>query len=98
MIRRSFILDGQIPYVTFVMLNNGLSWGQDGENHIRNAFAGQEQVQFVHFCHTDMIRCINRTDSIDTQISLSGKAIQENFNYKRVILGRIAVQEIYELI
>lgn len=94
---RSFILDGQIPYVTFVMLNNGLTWNQDGTNHINNAFAGQEQVRFVHFCHTDIIRYINRTISIDTQLSLNGRAIQENFNYKRVILGRISVIEIYKL-
>lgn len=94
---RSFILDGQIPYVTFVMLNNGLPWNQDGENHINNAFAGQEQVHFVHFCHTDIIRYINRTFPINTQLSLSGKAIQEDFNYKRVILGRISVKEIYAL-
>lgn len=94
---RSFILDGQIPYVTFVMLNNGLPWKQEGQNHINNAFAGQEQVRFVHFCHTDIIRYINRSSPINTQLSLNGKAIQENFNYKRVILGRISVKEIYDL-
>ena len=94
---RSFILDGFIPYVTFVMLNNGLPWGPEGEHHIQNAFAGQEQVHFVHFCHTDMIRYIKRTEPINTQLSLTGKAIQENFNYTRVILGRISVTEIYEL-
>lgn len=94
---RSFILDGEIPYVTFVMLNNGLSWNQDGQNHIDNAFTGQEQVRFEHFCHTDIIRYIKRSTSVDTQISLSGRAIQENFNYKRVILGRVSVMEIYKL-
>lgn len=94
---RSFILDGQIPYVTFVMLNNGLSWNQDGENYIKNAFMGQDQVRFVHFSHKDIIGYINRLKPIDTQISLSGKAVQENFNYKRVILGRVSVREIYKL-
>jgi len=94
---RSFILDGAIPYVTFVMLNNGLSWNQEGQNHIDNAFAGQEQVRFEHFSHKDMIRYINRERSIDTQIALSGKAVQENFNYKRVILGRVSIMEIYRL-
>jgi len=94
---RSFILDGQIPYVTFVMLNNGLPWNQDGENYIQNAFGGQKQVRFAHFCHSDILNCVNRMDSIDTQISLSGKAVQEDFNYKRVIIGRISVKEIYNL-
>lgn len=40
---------------------------------------------------------IKRSEPIDTQISLSGKAIQENFNYKRVILGRMSVKEVYDL-
>lgn len=94
---RSFILDGAIPYVTFVMLNNGLSWNQDGQNHIDNAFAGQGQVRFEHFSHVDIMRYINREQVINTQFSLSGKAVQENFNYKRVILGRISVVEVYKL-
>lgn len=94
---RSFILDGAIPYVTFVMLNNGLPWNREGQNHIDNAFAGQEQVRFEHFSHKDMIRYINRGSSIDTYIAMSGKAVHENFNYKRVILGRVSVMEVYRL-
>lgn len=94
---RSFILDGAIPYVTFVMLNNGLPWNQDGQNHIDNAFAGQEQVRFEHFSHKDIMRYINRQQPVNTQIIFSGKAVQENFNYKRVILGRVSIMEIYRL-
>lgn len=94
---RSFILDGNIPYVTFVMLNNGLSWNQDGQNHIDNAFANQQQVNFVHFSHKDILNYINRSASIDTQINFSGKAIQEDYNYKRVVLGRVSVNAIYQL-
>lgn len=94
---RSFILDGQIPYVTFVMLNNGLTWNQAGQNYIDHAFQGQDQVRFVHFCHRDIIGYIRRAEPINTQLVLSGKGIQEDFNYKRVILGRISVKEIYQL-
>lgn len=94
---RSFILDGKIPYVTFVMLNNGLIWNDDGQNHIENRFKGQDQVNFVHFNHNDIVKYINRKQKINTQLSLSGQAVQENFNYKRVILGRVRVSEIYKL-
>lgn len=94
---RSFILDGNIPYVTFVMLNNGLSWNQDGQNHIDNVFANQQQVNFVHFSHKDILNYINRSASIDAQINFSGKAIQEDYNYKRVVLGRVSVNAIYQL-
>lgn len=94
---RSFILDGHIPYVTFVMLNNGLSWNQDGQNHIANAFGGQDQVSFVHFSHHDILNYINRSKPIDTQLNFAGKAIQEDFNYKRVMLGRVSVNAVYQL-
>ena len=94
---RSFILDGRIPFVTFVMLNNGLPWTDDGQTCIDNHFKGQEQVQFVHFNHSDIISYINRHAKINAQISLTGEAIQENFNYKSVLLGRISVMEIYKL-
>ena len=94
---RSFILDGHIPYVTFFMLNNGLKWNQDGQNHIDNAFARQEQVHFVHYSHKNIMEYINRSVPIKTQLDFSGKAIQEDFNYKRVVLGRVSVREIYNL-
>lgn len=35
------------------------------------------------------MRHVNRGHSIDTQVCLSGQAVQENFNYKRVNLGRV---------
>ena len=79
------------------MLNNGIAWNNDGQNYINNAFNGQEQVKFVHFSHTDIINYINRSTPINTHINFSGKAIQEDFNYKRVILGRVSVSEIYKL-
>ena len=79
------------------MLNNGLSWNQDGQNHINNAFAGQNQVRFEHFSHVDIMWYINREQVINTQLSLCGKAVQENFSYKRVFLGRIFIMEIYKL-
>ena len=94
---RSFILDGRIPYVTFVMLNNGLEWNEDGQNHIDNKFKNQEQVHFVHFNHEGIVKFLNRNKSITTQLSLSGLAVQENFNYKRVVLGKVTVSEIHKL-
>lgn len=95
---RSFILDGYIPYVTFVMLNNGLTWNQDAQNHIDNAFRQQKQVLFEHFNHNNIIQYINRQKPIDTQMALLGKSVQEDFNYKRVVIGKVSVMEIFRLI
>lgn len=95
---RSFILEGKIPYVSFVMMNNGLSWNEEGNNFIHNKFKNNEQVNFIHFNHKDIIKYINRNKEINTQIQLSGQGIQEDFNFKRVILGRISVMQIYNLL
>lgn len=94
---RSFILDGKIPYVTFVMLNNGLPWNDDGKNYIENRFKNQKQVNFVYFNHNDIVKFINRSAKINAQVTLTGKAVQEDFNYKSVILGKVAVSEIHRL-
>lgn len=94
---RSFILEGKIPYVSFVMINNGLHWNEEGNNFIQNKFRNNEQVNFIHFNHKDIIKYINRNKAINTQIQLSGQAVQEDFNFKRVILGRISITQIYNL-
>jgi hypothetical protein len=95
---RSFLADGVIPYVTFVLINNGLKWNQDAQNHINNEFAGQTQVEFVYFNHQDIIRYVNKHDKIDEILNLSGVAIKEDFNYKEVILGRVSVKEIARIL
>ncbi len=94
---RSFVLDGYIPYVTFVMVYNGDRWNDDGQLYIDNAFSNQEQVEFLHFGYEDILGAIEKKEPINATLSFSGKAIQEDFNYKRVILGRVNVTEIKRL-
>jgi hypothetical protein len=91
---RSFLEDGVIPYVTFVLINNGLKWNQDAQNYIDNEFKGYKQVEFVYYNHQDIIKYVNKHDKIDEVLTLSGIAIKEDFNYKEVILGRVSVKEI----
>ncbi|MDR1524679.1 MAG: AIPR family protein [Tannerella sp.] len=95
---RSFLADGVIPYVTFVLINNGLKWNQDAQNHIDNEFSDQRQVEFVYFNHHDIIKYVNKRDKIDEILNLTGAAIKEDFNYKEVILGRVSVKEIARLL
>ncbi|MHC6204326.1 AIPR family protein [Breznakiellaceae bacterium SP9] len=95
---RSFIADGAIPYVSFVLINNGLKWNQDAQNHIDNEFMGQRQVEFVHFNHQNIIKYIHKNETIDEILALRGVAIKEDFNYKEVILGRVSVEEISRIL
>jgi hypothetical protein len=93
----SYLLDGYIPFVTFVCVNNGLAWNTEAQNHIDNSFKKQRQVKFEYFNHEDIINYTTKTKSIDDTIRFNGKAIREDFNYKSVILGRVCVSEIYRL-
>ena len=93
----SYLLDGYIPFVTFVCINNGLRWNSDAQNHIINSFSGIHQVKFDYFNHEDIIRYTTKSKRIDTTIQFKGKAIHEDFNYKSVILGRVCISEIYRL-
>ena len=94
---RSLILDGFIPFVTFVMLNNGDKWNDNAQLYIDNAFGGQEQVRFVHFGTQDLLGYIKKKISIDTSINMAGFSVQENFNFKRVIIGKVRITEIVRL-
>jgi hypothetical protein len=95
---RSFLADGVIPYVTFVLINNGLKWNQDAQNRINNEFSALKQVEFIYFNHHDIIRYVNKYDKIDETFNLTGAAIKEDFNFKEVIIGRVSVKEIARIL
>lgn len=89
--------EGRIPRVVFVCLNNGKRWGNKGDAIINRAFSGQSQVSFEYFNCDDIISYGNRKKKINADMRLSGMAIHEDFNYKSVIVGRVAVPEIARL-
>ncbi len=91
---QSYIADGFIPEVVFVMLNNGLSWTTEAQTHIDNNFSWQKQVCFKHYSHHDILKYIKKHEVINETVALTGLAVKEDFNYKEMILGRIKVEEI----
>ena len=94
---RSLIADGYIPNIKCIFVNNGIKWNADGDNHIRNANFPKNQVYFDHFNHKDIVDSLQSKDSINETIKLSGKSIQEDFNFKRVLIGKINIVELAEL-
>jgi len=94
---RSLILDGYIPFVRVVFTNNGLTWNRDGNNHISNANFPLDQVEFEHFNHVDIVNSLKSRKEINTTIKFSGKSFQEDFNFKRVLVGKVNVTEILNL-
>jgi len=94
---RELVSDGFIPNVKCVLMNNGLKWNAEGDNHIENARFPKDQVIFEHFNHQGIVERLKAKKAINENLSLVGKGIVEEFNYKRVLLGKISVLEVAAL-
>jgi hypothetical protein len=94
---RSLISDGYIPVVKCICVNNGLIWNEGGDNQIKNAGFPENQVQFEHFNHDDIVQLLQNTKNVKETMHFSGKSIVEDFNYKRVLIGKVNVLELARL-
>jgi len=94
---RSLIADGFIPNIKCVFMNNGLKWNVDGQNHIENSGFPESQVKFEYFNHKDIVDSLQSRKEINETLQLAGKSVQEDFNFKRVLIGKINVVELADL-
>ena len=95
---RSLIRDAYIPTVRVILCNNGSSWTQEAQRWLTDAEKSYgDKVNFAHFNHDSIVKILQRSKSVDTQLVLNGKAIVEDMNFLRVLIGRISVQEIHRL-
>ena len=96
---RSLIRDGYIPQVRALACNNGLKWNaaaQDVIEHERVDF--RDQVTWEHVNHELLVKILQASKPVKDTLKLSGKAVVEDMNFSRVLVGRIAVSEIADLI
>ena len=91
---RSLVGEGYIPRVTVILVNNGLRWTQEGQQHIDNAHFPGNQVLFEHVNHESIVGFIQSPKEIKASFKLSGIGIVEDFNYRRVLIGKMAVSEV----
>lgn len=94
---RSLIRDGHIPRVRVVLCNNGLSWPATAQQLIEAAGFSSEQVSWEHVNHDAVVRLMQATKQVDDTLRLAGKAIVEDLDYCRVLVGKIPVREIEAL-
>ena len=95
---RSLIRDAYIPTVRVILCNNGASWTNEAQRWLTDAEKSYgDKVNFAHFNHDSIVKILQRSKSVDTQLVLNGKAIIEDMNFLRVLIGRISVQEIHRL-
>ncbi|BCD97103.1 AIPR family protein [Marinagarivorans cellulosilyticus] len=94
---RSLIRDGYIPVVKMVLCNNGARWTTSAEDLIKNSGFSSEQVSWIHLNHEEIVRVLKSSKSVDDTIKLHGAAIIEDFNFRRVLVGKVSIKEVAEL-
>ena len=93
---RSLVKEGNIPKVRVILSNNGKRWNEEGDAHIKRANLG-EQVSFEHVNHDLIVQLLQRPRTVSDQIQFTGESIVEEFNFRRVLIGRVNVQELKRL-
>ncbi|NWH04469.1 AIPR family protein [Desulfobacter latus] len=94
---RSMVLDGWIPDVRVILCNNGAMWNDQAQRWIHQSNLPEKQMKWIHFNHDSIVDILRKTKSVDDTLHLVGKAVFENFNYRRVVTGKVLVSEIAEL-
>ncbi len=94
---RSMIRDGYTPQVRSIACNNGLKWNVSAQEAIeRTGFGNQVTWEYVN--HDRLITILQASKPVKDTLQLSGKAIVEDMEFSRVLVGRISVTEIAALI
>ena len=94
---RSLIRDGYIPNVRLMLCSNGQHWNQQAQQWIDSSGLGYGQVNWQHYNHDDIVLVLQRSKAVNDSIKLRGQAIIEDFNYRRVLVGKVPVTEIASL-
>lgn len=94
---RSLIRDGYIPQVRALACNNGLTWNASAQEAIIRTGFG-DQVTWEHVNHERLVKILQATRPVKDTLQLSGKAVVEDMEFSRVLVGRISVAEIATLI
>lgn len=94
---RSLVRDGHIPRVRMILCNNGLTWPATAQQLIEQAKFPKEQVGWEHLNHDAIVGLLQAPKQVDDRLLLAGKAIVEDLDYCRVLVGKIPVREIEAL-
>ncbi len=93
---RSLVRDGHMPYLQVYACNNGRHWERNAQDNIERAELGN-QVLWHYINHDWLVEAQRRTEPVNDSFNLVGEAIVEDFNFRRVLLGKLPVMEIKRL-
>ena len=94
---RSYIRDGYLPHVRVVLCNNGQPWDVDGQVLIDSAGFPEDRVSWEHLNPDRLIALMQSQTAVDAELKLVGKSTVEEFNFRRVLVGKVPVAELASL-
>ncbi len=94
---RSLVRDGYIPNVRVILCNNGAKWNDQSQAWIDRSGLPSDQITWLHFNHDSIVEILSKTKSVDDSINFTGQAVIEDFNFRRVLIGKVQVHEIAKL-
>jgi hypothetical protein len=94
---RSLVRDGYIPNVRMILCNNGAKWTEQAQRWIDQSGLPEKQTLWIHFNHNSIVEILRKTQTVDDTLRMVGDAVFENFNFRRVVIGKVQVSEIAEL-
>ncbi len=93
----SLVRDGYIPNVRVILCNNGAKWNAQAQLWIDQSKLPENQIQWIHFNHDSIIDILRKTKSVNDTLLFSGQAVVEDFNFRRILVGKVQVSVIAEL-
>lgn len=94
---RALVRDGYIPNVRMILCNNGQRWTEAAQRLIDQEALPERQTHFLHFNHDAIVEILRKPTTVNDTLHLVGNAVVENFNFRRVMIGKVRVSEIAEL-
>ena len=95
---RSFVADGAIPEVTAVAANNGARWTRQAQQRIDGtAREFGNQVEWRHVGPGELLDLLQKKAPVNDRLQLAGLATVEEFQFRRVLIGRCSVGELARL-
>lgn len=94
---RGLILDGNLPIVRVLLCNNGKRWNDDGQLLIGEAGFPSARVKWEHVNHDRLVALMRSRQKVGETIQCQGKALVEDFDHRRVFVGKVPVSEVQRI-
>jgi hypothetical protein len=95
---RSLVREGNFPTVRVVLCNNGERWGADADSIIENAQLPRDQVIWEYIGPDELVGLMQRPREVHDDLQLVGEAVIEEFDFCRVLVGKVSVTELARLV